>query len=139
MNSSATTVGGAKCHMQAAQGKVSPKSVQPHGQVAGFENTTSLHFFQTSVVMDARIRPEESAFQQCNGYGFYYGRALSCDIKQWASRHRRHRLRYRRRRRRRRSRSKSRKQKVGHAKLNDYQDAERRGESSFVRSFVRRA
>ncbi|SAM04576.1 hypothetical protein [Absidia glauca] len=29
--------------------------------------------------------------------------ALSCDIKQWASRHRRHRLRYRRRRRRSRS------------------------------------
>jgi hypothetical protein len=36
--------------------------------------------------------------------------ALSCDIKQWASRHR-----YRRRR----SRSKSRKENVGHGKLKD--------------------
>ncbi|SAM03582.1 hypothetical protein [Absidia glauca] len=67
--------------------------------------------------MDTGIRPEESAFQQCNGYGIYYGRALSCDIKQWASRHRRHHLRYRRRHRR--SRPKSRKQNVGHAKLKD--------------------
>jgi hypothetical protein len=43
--------------------------------------------------------------------------ALSCDIKQWASRHRRHRLRYRRRHRR--SRSKSRKQNAGLGKLKD--------------------
>jgi hypothetical protein len=43
--------------------------------------------------------------------------ALSCDIKQWASRHRCHRLRYRRRHRR--SRSKSRKHNVGHGKLKD--------------------
>jgi hypothetical protein len=43
--------------------------------------------------------------------------ALSCDIKQWASRHRCHRLCYRRRHRR--SRSKSRKQNVGHGKLKD--------------------
>ncbi|SAM02009.1 hypothetical protein, partial, partial [Absidia glauca] len=42
---------------------------------------------------------------------------LSCDIKQWASRHRRHRFRYRRRHRR--GRSKSRKQNVGYAKLKE--------------------
>jgi hypothetical protein len=41
--------------------------------------------------------------------------ALFCDIKQWASRHRRHRLRYRRRHRR--SRSKAENKNVGHGKL----------------------
>jgi hypothetical protein len=43
--------------------------------------------------------------------------AISCDIKQWASRHHHHRYRYRRRHRR--SPSKSRKEKVGHGKLKD--------------------
>jgi hypothetical protein len=43
--------------------------------------------------------------------------ALLCNIKQWASRHRRHRLCYRRRHRR--SLSKCRKQNVGHGKLKD--------------------
>jgi hypothetical protein len=43
--------------------------------------------------------------------------ALSCDIKQWASRHRLHRLLYRHRHRR--SRSKVENKNVGHGKLKD--------------------
>jgi hypothetical protein len=46
-----------------------------------------------------------------------YKTALSCDIKQWASRHRRHRLCYCRRHRR--SRSKVESKNAGHGKLKD--------------------
>ncbi|SAM05144.1 hypothetical protein [Absidia glauca] len=65
----------------------------------GEEKLTEFKNAVTSVVMNTGIRPKDSALQQCNGYGIYNGRALSCDIKQWASRHRRHCLRYRRRHR----------------------------------------
>jgi hypothetical protein len=47
----------------------------------------------------------------------FFQTALFCDIRQWASRHRRHRLRYRRRHRR--SRSRVEKKSVDHGKLKD--------------------